>query len=371
MRPEAINSWMAAQRNHSLSRRWTCGSGTRRRSGRGGKSGPQASVHFALLALAHFQPDQKTVAQHYGDGVAMKTIPASSLILIPAQFGFSFLMILLDPVAAVGILNHRGPRCRGREVTPEILPISMLAATGALPKQPAHMAAAIAIHPPAAQRAKLGPPPACGPFTPGNGLPVPKWLCRQHCIGPQHRAGWSSPQAHTETGPYCGHVAFPACFQTVEEMGVIAVISVAGYAGVPHSTGLGFIQQRQGNLCFSLKLDCGGNVRLLAPRLIRRPLLWQVQPGGHRPSQRALGVMTIDRDLAVGHFARRPGILARHPDRVAPALLKSRIIKDEHAVPFAGQALHAGDALAVEGVLIPDHVGHQMIELLLVGLGHH
>jgi hypothetical protein len=32
--------------------------------------------------------------------------------------------------------------------------------------------------------------------------------------------------------------------------------------------------------------------------------------------------MAIDRDLAVGQFARRPGILAGHPDRVPPALLK-------------------------------------------------
>src|SRR5215472_3136030 len=145
MRPEAINSCMAAQRNHSLSRRWTCGNGIRRRSGRGGKSGPQASAHLALLALAPFQPDQKTVAQHYGDGVAMKTIPASSLILIPAQLGFGFLMILLGPVAAVGILDHSGQRHGGREVTPEILPVPVLAATGALPNQPPNMAGPIAI----------------------------------------------------------------------------------------------------------------------------------------------------------------------------------------------------------------------------------
>src|SRR5215471_19506639 len=163
MRPDAINSRMAAQRSHSLSRRWTSGSGIRRRSGRGGKSDPWASAHSALLALSHFQPHQKTIAQHYGDGVAMKAIPASSLILVPAQFGFGFLMILLDPVATVGILDHRGPRRGGREVTPEILPVPVLAPSGALAKQPAHMTAAIAIHPPAAQCAKLGPPPALGP----------------------------------------------------------------------------------------------------------------------------------------------------------------------------------------------------------------
>src|SRR5215831_17619589 len=175
MRPDAINSPMAAQRNHSLSRRWTCGSGTRRRSGREGKSGPRATAHCALLALAHFQPHHKTIAQHDGDGVAMKAIPASSLILIPAQFGFGFLMVLLDPVAAVGILDHPGPWRGGWKITPEIFPVPMLAAAGALPNQPAALAAAITIHPPAAQRAKLRSPPAFSPCAPRNGLPVMQW----------------------------------------------------------------------------------------------------------------------------------------------------------------------------------------------------
>src|SRR5499427_5865910 len=139
MSSSSINSRMAAQRSHSLRRRWSSGNGRRRRSGRGGKSGPWPSAHCALLALAHFQPHQKTIAQHDGDGVAMKAIPAPSLILIPAQLGFGFLMILLDPVATVGILDHRGPRRGGREVTPEILPVPVLAPAGALPNQPAHM----------------------------------------------------------------------------------------------------------------------------------------------------------------------------------------------------------------------------------------
>src|SRR5215472_14540901 len=135
MSSNSINSRMAIQRSHSLRRRWSSGNGRRRRSGRGGKSGPRAPAQLAALALPPFQPHQKTIAQHYGDGVAMKTIPAPSLILIPAQLGFSFFMILLDPVAMVGILNHRGQRCRGREITPEILPVPVLAASGALPNQ--------------------------------------------------------------------------------------------------------------------------------------------------------------------------------------------------------------------------------------------
>jgi hypothetical protein len=79
--------------------------------------------------------------------------------------------------------------------------------------------------------------------------------------------------------------------------------------------------------------------------------------------------MTIDRDLTVSHLARRPGILVGHADRVTPLLLKPRIIQDEHAIPCAGQGLHLDDSLPVEGGLIPDHVGQQVVELLLIGLG--
>src|SRR3989442_3905379 len=72
------------------------------------------------------------------DRMPMKAIPAPPLILIPAQFRFGFLMILLHPVAAVGILHQhgQGPGCR--EGTPEILPIPRLAPSGAFPNQPTH-----------------------------------------------------------------------------------------------------------------------------------------------------------------------------------------------------------------------------------------
>src|ERR1700739_5042629 len=97
-------------------------------------------------------------------------------------------MILLHPVATVGILDHRGQRHGGREITPAILPVPLLAATGALPNQPAYMAGAIAIDAPAAQRQKLGPPPACGPLAPGDRLPVVARLRRHYRQGPQTRA---------------------------------------------------------------------------------------------------------------------------------------------------------------------------------------
>jgi hypothetical protein len=173
MSSNSINSRMAARRSHSLTRRWSSGRGVRRRSGRGGKSRPRPSTHLASLPRPPCQPHQKTIAQHYGDGVPMKTVPTSPLILIPAQLGFGFLLILLHPVATVRILDHPGPRRPGREVTPAILPVPVLVPSGALPNQPAQMAAAIAIDAPAAPRQKLGAPPAFGPLAPRDGAPLP------------------------------------------------------------------------------------------------------------------------------------------------------------------------------------------------------
>jgi hypothetical protein len=55
---------------------------------------------------------------------------------------------------------------------------------------------------------------------------------------------------------------------------------------------------------------------------------------------------------------------------VPPLLLKAGIVKDEYPIPFAGYRQHPGDPLVIEGGLIPDHGGQQMMELLLSGLGH-
>src|SRR2546425_1873459 len=184
MRSSSINSWMAAQRSHSLTRRWTSGRGLRRRSGRGGKCGPRPPAPFAVLPLAPFQPDQKTVAQHHRDRMPMKAIPAPPLILIPAQFRFGFLMILLHPVAAVGILHQHGQGRVCREVTPEIFPIPGLASSGALPNQPADVAGGLAHDPPPAQGGKNGPPPALGPRPPPDAFAVPGRLRRPHLLGP-------------------------------------------------------------------------------------------------------------------------------------------------------------------------------------------
>src|SRR5712691_5448403 len=226
MRSSSINSRMAAQRSHSLTRRWTSGRDMRRRSGRGGKCGPRPPAPFALLPLAPFQPDQKTVAQHHRERMPMKAIPAPPLILIPAQLRFGFLMILLHPVATVRILHQHGQGRVCREVTPEILPVPVLPPSGALPNQPADVAGALTIDPPAAQGKKLGSPPACGPCAPRDRLPVLERLRRQHVISPPPRALVPASQRHAEIGPHRYHMALPSLLQAIEEIGMVSVIGI-------------------------------------------------------------------------------------------------------------------------------------------------
>src|SRR5262245_12721621 len=243
MSPSSINSRIAARRSHSLTRRWTSGSGMRRRSGRGGKSGPRPSGPLAPRPLPPFQPDQKTVAQHHRERMPMKAIPAPPLILIPAQFRFRFLMILLHPVAPMGILNQHGQGGVHRAITPEILPVPLLAPAGALPNQPAHRAGALAIHAPAPQRQTLGAPPPFGAFAPRNGLPVPEGLRRQRLIGPEHEAALPPPKRDAEIGAHRHHMALPAFLQTVEEIGIVPVVRVTGHTRVSRATEIGLIQQ--------------------------------------------------------------------------------------------------------------------------------
>src|SRR5437868_3179503 len=370
MRSSSINSRIASQRSHSLTLRCTFGSGVLRRSGRGGKSGAQTSTPFSLLAFVPFQPDQKTEAQHDGDRVAMKAIPATALILIPAQLRFRFFMILLHPVAAMRILHDDREWGLGWEVAPEVFPVSARAASGTLTNQPAAVSLTITIDAPTAQSKKLGPPPSLTSLAPGDGLPGAQGLRREDFIHALHPTLLPAAQGDTEIRPDRHHVSFLTLFQSVKKMGIITIIRITGDTTVRHATLIGFIQQGQRDLSFSLKRNLFRDVRFLAAHRILRPLAGQIEPGGNRPGERALSIMTIDADLTIGQFSGRPGILARDAHRVLPLLFKTGVIKDEGTITFALDLQHPGHPLPIERAFIPDHLGQQMVELLLIGLRH-
>src|SRR3954452_11935644 len=100
------NSLAASSRSPSQTWRWTSGNDSRRRSGRGGKSPPRSSRAGSLLPLLPLAPDQEAVRQHHADRVPVEARPQPPLVLIPAEQPLRFLMILLHPVPAVGVLHH-------------------------------------------------------------------------------------------------------------------------------------------------------------------------------------------------------------------------------------------------------------------------
>jgi hypothetical protein len=71
--------------------------------------------------------------------------------------------------------------------------------------------------------------------------------------------------------------------------------------------------------------------------------------------------MRADHDLAIGHLAEGPRILAGHADRAVPLLGQPGVVQDQHAL---GRALrHQGlDTLLIEGRRSPGGIGEQMVQ---------
>jgi hypothetical protein len=210
MMPKAINSRIAVCRSHSLTRRCTAGSERRRRSGRGGKSGPGPPAVLALGPTPRRHPDQKTAAPHEQHGRTRKSVPAPPLIVIPAQCRFCFLLLLLPPVAAGGVLAQALHRGAGGEIPPEILPVPVLPSARALPKQPPARAGALALHPPTPQGEKLRAPPAWGALPPRAAVPGPPGVADQPLRAPAHRSVRAPAQDHPKMGPHGPPVALLA-----------------------------------------------------------------------------------------------------------------------------------------------------------------
>src|SRR5713226_900289 len=110
------NSSKAFARKRSTTWRWMDASERRRLSGRGGKGSARASALRLSLALTPLQPDQETVTEHDQVRIAMKAMPQASLVLIPAEQTLGLFVKLLDPVAPVGVFDHRAQRRLGSVV---------------------------------------------------------------------------------------------------------------------------------------------------------------------------------------------------------------------------------------------------------------
>ena len=100
----------------------------------------------SILALLPFEPNQQAVGEHHQDRVAMKTIPASPLVLIPTELGFGFFVILFDPVTSMGILDQANQRRSGGKMAPEVFPGPALPPRWALADEPPQMTRAVTVN---------------------------------------------------------------------------------------------------------------------------------------------------------------------------------------------------------------------------------
>src|SRR5919205_420651 len=142
-------------------RRCTSGRGTRRRSGRGGKSPTGTAPQGYLLPLLPLLDDQEGVGQHDQHAVAVEARPQPPLVLVPAQQPLGPLVELLYPVAAVRVLHQLLQRRLGAEVAPVVLPLVLLPAARRprADQQPGHAPPRRRL-PPAAQSTAARLPPA-------------------------------------------------------------------------------------------------------------------------------------------------------------------------------------------------------------------
>ncbi|CAG0929903.1 hypothetical protein TFLX_01475 [Thermoflexales bacterium] len=100
-------------------------------------------------------------------------------------------------------------------------------------------------------------------------------------------------------------------FQTIQKHGIIALAGVCNHTGVAHAPGVGLINQVQPNRGFSLKCD------------------------------------------GVRHLRRQ-----------------ARVINDQHTIAFRGLHTHDLHPPLIQGGLVPDHLGQQTLQLLLIRARH-
>jgi hypothetical protein len=253
MIPRAINSRIASYRSHSTMYRWISAIERRRESRRGGKSPASGARAFSLLPLSPFVPDQKAETEHDRQSLPMKPIPAATLVLIPSQLTFGFFVILLDPVTTVCILDHFGKCCFGREVTPEVLPLALLRTRRTLADQPAGMACSVTIHTPAAQGTELCSQLSTTPLSPSDRLPTTRRQETEQSGRTDCLVLCTPSKRDTEFASYRTVIKQVAIFQSIEKIGVVAIVAVTHYTlegdGISHR----FIDQAERDLGFGLK----------------------------------------------------------------------------------------------------------------------
>ena len=245
MSSRRTNSWMACLRSQSPIRRCTSGSGSRRRSARGGKSPAGAARAGSARAdpatparpenCTPASPQRRAGGSRSTAGPDIGPSPTASwppreTVPPSAADGRS------STIAASGVLR------------PEVAPVVTPLAVGSIfADQPTARRRPVGPHPPAAHGHEPAAQPALAPLPPAHRAATPAWAALHQRVGPAappRRAGGWRPRSRSGRRPHAARAAI----QAIQEVGIVAVVGVGGDTGVGHAQGVGLVEQGQGDL---------------------------------------------------------------------------------------------------------------------------
>lgn len=273
----------------------------------------------------------------------------------------------------VCVLHHPVERHSGGEVAPVVTPLGVtrsvtrrvtpLGSGRPLTYEPAHVASAICIYPPRPESTELGPLPPAAALSPGERHPRALVFLFEYRAGRRSRCA----PAHRDAEAVCDdhHVALLSLIQGVEEGRLVAVVGIDRHTAVRHTERACLVEERERYLGPGPKIHLLGHTRATSCLCVRGPALEQVEPGVDGPGNGPLGVVAGERYLAVTRLAQRPGLLPLDSGRALPLRPEAGAVENDHGVALGGECEHLLDALSVQVIFVPGHVGEEILQLLL------
>ena len=221
-------------RSHRATSRCTAGRVWRRGVSRGGKRVAWATRPLRPAPLPPFQPNEKAVGQHDGDGMSMKPQPQAALVLIPAQLTLGLFMKPFNRMPPMGVPGQHFERGLRGQVAPEVFPLLGRPLGGTLPHQPACVAVPITGHPPTPHGHELLAQPPFGPPPPANRAPLPARHALEQRVRRPYGCARHVPYTHGEIRAYRHHIGLLPGLQARQKVGVVPIIRIGHHAPMRH-----------------------------------------------------------------------------------------------------------------------------------------
>ena len=338
--------------------------------------------------------DQESVGRDAERRMVMKAPPASSFIVIEAEFLLEFLIVALDPPAHFGGCNEDcevGIRRQGRK------PIFGRRAFALRPfdEQPFFgiglRAPVVPMRGPHAQDGEPGMQGFVDAFAPCDVTPgVSRQRLRQLSgrlrlvlrVAPHQRRGPTLPAPCLGRERTCSRRPKPRrrlnaddisqahARQRRSERRVDPVTGIRQHDALRHTLGARGLDLVEGDLRFGLEHDVLGHAGSCPANRIGCPILGKIEAKGDRQARVLVGYRQRDRDLTIVLLAKLAAILPGDADRMNALLGESRVVDDPGDYPAAllDGGKNKGSNPSQQVLLRPVGVGDKMVQRLMRAL---